>query len=301
MNVAKPARPLLMSESPQPARSSKGGLTFNFEDRPQVEFEFARTPGRMVGSFLSTFAMQAAIFTALFFAGRFGLQVAGVLPQPDPRMVFIPTVPGPGGGGGGGGNQMKEPPRKAEIPKPKTPAPPAPVPEAPKPDPTPAVQFNIPVTTLAAAEMPGAIQAPAGLPTLSTGSGSGGGGGTGRGTGIGPGTGSGLGPGSGGGTGGGVYQGGGAGVTDPVPTYRAQPQYTGEAMRARTQGVVWVECVVTTQGVCTNTKVVRSLDSKFGLDQEAIKSAQQWRFRPGTFQGKPVDVIVTIEIEFRLR
>jgi TonB family protein len=46
---------------------------------------------------------------------------------------------------------------------------------------------------------------------------------------------------------------------------------------------------------------VRSLDSTFGLDQEAIKAAKQWRFRPGTRFGEPVAVLVTIELTFTLR
>jgi TonB family protein len=48
-------------------------------------------------------------------------------------------------------------------------------------------------------------------------------------------------------------------------------------------------------------QVVRSLDSAFGLDQEAIKAARQWRFAPGTRLGEPVPVLVTIELTFTLR
>jgi protein TonB len=121
----------------------------------------------------------------------------------------------------------------------------------------------------------------------------------GTGTGIGPGSGSGLGPGSGGGTGGGVYQ-PGNGVTPPVPTYIPKPQYTADAMRARIQGNVLVECVVQTNGACTDMKIVRSLDPTFGLDQEAVKAARLFRFRPGMRQGEPVAVLVTIELSFSL-
>ena len=39
----------------------------------------------------------------------------------------------------------------------------------------------------------------------------------------------------------------------------------------------------------------------FGLDQEAIKAAKMWRFRPGMRQGEPVPVIITIELTFTLR
>jgi TonB family protein len=47
--------------------------------------------------------------------------------------------------------------------------------------------------------------------------------------------------------------------------------------------------------------VVRSLDPTFGLDQEAIKAARQWRFAPGTRMGQPVSVQITIELTFTLR
>ncbi len=275
---------------------STGHLSVRIDGRPEVQFQFARQPGRLGLAVLASFAFQAGILALVIFVGRIGLQKVGLLPQ-DPIDVVFLVQPGPGGGGGGGGNQMKEPPQKAEIPKPKTPAV-SPVIE--KIDPTPTPQFNIPVTTLAQVELPGSMQAPSGLPTLSQGSGSGGGGGTGRGTGVGPGTGSGLGPGSGGGTGGGVYR-PGSGVTSPALLVETKPRYTGEAMRAHVEGVVWVECTVTRAGICTDIHVTRSLDPKYGLDQEAINTVGQWRFRPGTFQGQPVDVIIGVEVEFRLR
>jgi TonB family protein len=72
-------------------------------------------------------------------------------------------------------------------------------------------------------------------------------------------------------------------------------------MRARLQGSVLVECVVQTNGVCTNVRVLRSLDPALGLDLEAIKAAQEWRFAPGTRQGQAVPVIITIELDFVLR
>ena len=54
-------------------------------------------------------------------------------------------------------------------------------------------------------------------------------------------------------------------------------------------------------GRWADIEVVRSLDSTFGLDQEAIKAARQWQFAPGTRFGEPVPVLVTIEIAFTLR
>ena len=87
----------------------------------------------------------------------------------------------------------------------------------------------------------------------------------------------------------------------PIEIRKGTPQYTSEAMRARAQGAITVQCVVQTNGVCTNIRVLRSFNPPFGLDQEAMKAAAQWRFRPGMRRGQPVPVVVTMQIEFAVR
>jgi protein TonB len=102
------------------------------------------------------------------------------------------------------------------------------------------------------------------------------------------------------GTGGRTYQ-VGNGVTRPIEVRKGVPQYTSDAMRARIQGAVIVECVVQTSGMCSDLRVVRPLEPSFGLNDEAMKAARQWRFRPGTRMGEPVPVVVNLEVEFVLR
>jgi TonB family protein len=144
-----------------------------------------------------------------------------------------------------------------------------------------------------------------GLPTAatvsgtSTGPGSGGGVGSGVGTGIGSGRGPGLGPGSGGGTGGGVYRPGGA-VSAPRLIKEVKPIYTAQALLNRMQGTVVLEAIVTRDGCASQIRVVRSLD-RGGLDEEAVAAVAQWRFEPGRLAGAPVDVIVTILVDFLVR
>jgi protein TonB len=72
-------------------------------------------------------------------------------------------------------------------------------------------------------------------------------------------------------------------------------------MRAKVQGTVLLQCVVRPDGSVSDIQVIRSLDSVFGLDQEAIKAARQWRFVPGTRMGQAVPVQITIELTFTLR
>jgi TonB family protein len=89
------------------------------------------------------------------------------------------------------------------------------------------------------------------------------------------------------GTGGDVYR-PGAGVTMPIELRKGMARYTTEAIRARAQGAITVECVVRPSGVCTNIRVLHAFNPTFGLDQEAIKAAAQWRFRPGMRRGEAV-------------
>ena len=90
-------------------------------------------------------------------------------------------------------------------------------------------------------------------------------------------------------------------MASPIPIKEIKPQYTADAMRAKVQGTVLLECVVLADGSVGRVDVVRSLDPTFGLDQEAVKAAKQWRFQPGTRFGEPVAVLVTIELTFTLR
>jgi len=273
----------------------------------EVHFQFEQQQKRIGGALgLSIVTHLLAILLIVLIIKLLPKPVVqAILPDRLSDQIVWLSEPGPGGGGGGGGNKTPEPPKPAELKgkeKITVPAvkPPTPTPEPPKPEP-PKEQINVPAQTLAAAPQvtPGVIDSGPST-TTSQGIGTGGGAGTGTGTGIGQGEGSGLGAGIGGGTGGGVYR-PGNGVDLPRVEHEVKPQYTAEAMRAKVQGTVLLECVVLPDGSVGNVQVSKSLDSSFGLDQEAIKAAKQWRFRPGTRQGQPVAVLVTIELTFTLR
>ena len=47
-------------------------------------------------------------------------------------------------------------------------------------------------------------------------------------------------------------------------------------------------------------RVTRSLD-RGGLDEEAIAAVREWRFTPGRIGNTPVDVLVTILMDFNVR
>lgn len=230
------------------------------------------------------------------------------------RLVFL-AQPGPGGGGGGGGMKMRTPPPKAQrkgpqqvsspIPARRLPPPMRPAPKPVEPPPTPLEAKTLPpvmapVAPIAAdpRNQEGQLKEVAKEAPPSQGSGSGGGTGTGQGTGIGEGNGSGIGPGEGGGMGGGPYR-PGSGVEPPRLLREVRADYTDEARRANVTGEVVLEIVVRRDGTVGDVRILQQLGS--GLDQRAIQAVRQWRFSPARLKGSPVDVIVEVAVEFKLR
>lgn len=294
---------------------SAGHLSVHVEGQhpDEVPFLFEQQNKHLGPSLAVALAYHLLAFAFILFAATRPSSNTGdeaQLPENISNQIVWIAEPGPGGGGGGGGNQMKEPPKPVELPgKDKLTVPAAkpavlePPKQVAKAEPLPIEPVNIPAVALGDAlqASQGVMEAaPGPASSTSTGSGRGGGAGTGVGTGIGSGSGSGLGAGTGGGTGGGIYQ-MGSGVTTPVPVFQPTPQYTSDAMRARIQGSAVLSCVVRPDGSVTDIEIVRSLDRTFGLDEEAIKAARRWRFRPGTLRGEAVAVRVQIEMSFTLR
>jgi protein TonB len=217
-------------------------------------------------------------------------------------LIIFKNVVGPMGGGGGGGNRApaREPLRTAPTPA-VTPPEPLPQPQptvepAPEPEPPP-----IAATVSAVAnDLPIAVVSPNSTPGTALGAGPRGAGGPGDG-GVGPGTDRGLGPGDGPNTGGGPY---GPGDVDVqvVPTYTPKPAYTPEGMQHRRQGAVELSCIVLATGRVGTCRITRSLDGNaLGLDDEALKAAGRFIFRPAMRKGQPVPVEVNIIIEFRIQ
>lgn len=90
------------------------------------------------------------------------------------------------------------------------------------------------------------------------------------------------------------------GLAPPIPIHRPNPIYTSAAITAKIEGTVEVEAVILQDGIVGETRIARSLDRTHGLDEAALAAAKHWTFKPGTINGRPVPVIVTLALEFRL-
>ena len=90
----------------------------------------------------------------------------------------------------------------------------------------------------------------------------------------------------------------GGGVSPPSVTYKKDPGYSEEARKAHLSGTVVLQIIVGADGLPRDIRIVRPLG--MGLDEIAVETVSEWRFRPGIKDGKPVNVQATIEVNFRL-
>lgn len=91
----------------------------------------------------------------------------------------------------------------------------------------------------------------------------------------------------------------GGDVKAPIKEYDPPPQYTEIARKARIQGVVIVQAVVSKEGIVEDVKILKGLP--MGLDRAAKDAVSKWRFKPATLNGKPVDVYYNLTVNFTLQ
>lgn len=91
----------------------------------------------------------------------------------------------------------------------------------------------------------------------------------------------------------------GNGVGRPVPVHRFEPPYTEEARQRRIQGVVILQGIIDEKGDVRNLQVVKGLP--FGLERSTLETVYQWKYKPATFEGKPVAVHQLFTINFSLQ
>lgn len=309
----------LRGASPALARSSRE-LPRNRQDLFSIFGSRVRSPRTKGLPLAVSSTVHGGLIAAIVLITTLGVTPAATTlhidqqPAEEIRLVYLIT-PGAGGGGGGGGTHQKLPPPRAErkgthhisspmpVRRPPPPIEPVVRPEPPPPPP-PLNAEPLPVVVAPIVQAPADKRDQIGVLEQSRaeipgrGPGEGGGVGTGRGTGIGQGDGTGVGPGSGGGTGGGPFR-PGSGIEAPRLLHEVKADYTEEARHRNLEGEVVLETVVRRDGTVGDVKVLRRLGA--GLDDRAVQAVRQWRFAPARRMGSPVDVIVEVAVEFKLR
>lgn len=90
----------------------------------------------------------------------------------------------------------------------------------------------------------------------------------------------------------------GNGVKSPKLIHYVEPEFSGSSKEAYVEGVVRISVIVKNNGIPGDMHVVKGLNSD--EDHRALDAVSQWRFQPGTKDGQPVNVRVTVEVEFHL-
>jgi protein TonB len=99
---------------------------------------------------------------------------------------------------------------------------------------------------------------------------------------------------------GGPFYAGFAGICDPalIESSRVPPRYPDLARQSGVQGKVLLQAVIRKDGTVGNINVLESTVVRLGFDEAAVDAVSRWRYKPGLQNGKPVDVSVTILVDF---
>jgi periplasmic protein TonB len=90
----------------------------------------------------------------------------------------------------------------------------------------------------------------------------------------------------------------GGDVKAPILKERVEPIYPEAARKARMQGVVILEAIITTDGSVRDVKVLKSINPL--LDASAERAVSRWVYRPATLSGRAVSVYLTVTVNFQL-
>jgi periplasmic protein TonB len=90
----------------------------------------------------------------------------------------------------------------------------------------------------------------------------------------------------------------GGDVKEPRKIFDVPPVYPPIAQAAKVQGLVVIEATIARDGSVKNAHVLRHVAL---LDEAALDAVRQWRFTPTLLNGVPIEVIMTVTVNFRLR
>jgi TonB family protein len=88
----------------------------------------------------------------------------------------------------------------------------------------------------------------------------------------------------------------GEGITPANATYAPGPEYSEAARKAKISAGIILEVVVDASGHAGDIHISRP--AGYGLDEQAVKTIEDWKFEPATKDGHPVPSLVDIEVTF---
>ncbi len=86
-------------------------------------------------------------------------------------------------------------------------------------------------------------------------------------------------------------------IEAPLKLRHVAPLYPEVAKAARVQGVIILECVIAADGRVTDIRVLKGHPL---LEGAAVAAVREWLYRPPRLNGRPLAVVMTVRVEFRL-
>lgn len=81
-------------------------------------------------------------------------------------------------------------------------------------------------------------------------------------------------------------------------TFKPKPDYTDEGRKQKVNGEVRLEVMFKSDGRVHVLRVLQGLGH--GLDEQAVKAAEQIKFKPALHEGQPIDSMALVHIIFEL-
>ncbi|HKV94245.1 MAG TPA: TonB family protein [Candidatus Angelobacter sp.] len=91
----------------------------------------------------------------------------------------------------------------------------------------------------------------------------------------------------------------GSDVSAPEAITKVDPAYPQDLMQDHVEGVVVLRAIIRSDGRVDEVRVLEGVDER--LDENARKALEQWRFRPGTKDGVPIDIEAVVRVPFKVR
>ena len=90
----------------------------------------------------------------------------------------------------------------------------------------------------------------------------------------------------------------GGSIREPRKKYDVRPVYPSAARASGAEGVVTIEAIIARDGTVAEARIT-SASSLF--DDSAIGAVRQWQLTPTLLNGMPVEVLMTVTVNFRIR
>jgi protein TonB len=91
----------------------------------------------------------------------------------------------------------------------------------------------------------------------------------------------------------------GGNIKAPLKVHDVRPTYPESMRAAGREGIVPIEAMIGRDGHVASARVL-SAQVHPDFAAAALEAVRQWRFTPTLLNGKPVDVVMTVSVTFKL-